>query len=129
MHNSVNIVKDALDAEADAYLLKNTTQKELLQTLNRITEDCTYYSQDILPLIKSYKQVHQMPHPIKDTLTQREREILKLIGEELNNQEIADTLFISKQTVETHRKNIMHKIECKSVVGLIKYAIHIGLVQ
>ncbi len=65
----------------------------------------------------------------KVLLTQREREILILICEEFNNQEIADKLFISKQTVETHRKNIMHKVECKSVVGLIKYAMQIDLLK
>ena len=58
----------------------------------------------------------------KVTLTRREKEIIQKIADELSNQEIADKLFISLRTVETHRRNIMQKLKVKSVVSLIKYA-------
>ena len=60
-------------------------------------------------------------------LTDREMEILKLIIKEHTSKEIADQLFISKQTVDTHRNHIMHKTQAKTLVGLIKYAIKAGL--
>ncbi|NOY47495.1 MAG: response regulator transcription factor [Chlorobi bacterium] len=61
-------------------------------------------------------------------LTNRELEIIKLITKEYSNQEIADKLFISIRTVETHRKNIMEKLHTKSVIGLVHYVIQNGLI-
>ncbi len=128
MHNSITIVKDALAAEADGYMLKNTGQDELLKGINRILEDGTYFSQDILPIIMNQFNRGKTTFKVKDTLTEREKEILQLIVQELTSKEIADKLFISKQTVDTHRINIMQKTSCKTLVGLIKFAIHNGYV-
>ena len=65
----------------------------------------------------------------KNPLSQREKEVLELIVQEFTSKEIADKLNISKQTVDTHRINIMQKTDCKSLVGLIKYAIQSGYVK
>lgn len=128
MHNSISIVKDALNAEADGYLLKNTGQDEFIKAINRILEDGTYFSQDILPVILGQFQKDK-PLTNKNPLSQREKEVLELIVQELTSKEIADKLHISKQTVDTHRLNIMQKTDCKSLVGLIKYAIQSGHVK
>jgi two-component system, NarL family, nitrate/nitrite response regulator NarL len=128
MHNSITIVKDALAAEADGYMLKNTGQDELLKGINRILGDGTYFSQDILPIIMNQFNRGKTTFKAKDTLTEREKEILSLIVQEFTSKEIADKLFISKQTVDTHRINIMQKTDCKTLVGLIKFAIHNGYV-
>lgn len=122
MHNSIVVVKDAIAAEADGYLLKNTGQEDFLNALNRVVGDGTYFSQDILPIIISQLQ-KERTHTAKNTLSQREKEVLELIVQEYTSKEIADKLHISKQTVDTHRINIMNKTECKTLVGLIKYAI------
>lgn len=128
MHNSISIIKDSLTAEADGYMLKNTGQEEFLKGLERIIGDGTYFSQDILPIILNQYQ-KEKPLLNKNSLTQREKEVLELIVQELTSKEIADKLNISKQTVDTHRINIMQKTDCKSLVGLIKYAIQIGFVK
>jgi DNA-binding NarL/FixJ family response regulator len=128
MHNSIAIVKDALNAEADGYMLKNTGQDEFLKAIERILGDGTYFSQDILPIILNLFQ-KEKKETLKSTLTQREKEVLELIVQEYTSKEIADKLFISKQTVDTHRINIMQKTDCKTLVGLIKYAIQSGYIK
>lgn len=128
MHNSVSIVKEALNAEADGYMLKNTGQEEFIKAIDRILGDGTYFSQDILPIILN--QFNKEKQEAQRTaLTQREKEVLELIVQEYTSKEIADKLFISKQTVDTHRINIMQKTGCKSLVGLIKYAIQVGYIK
>ncbi len=128
MHNSITIVKDALNAEADGYMLKNTGQDEFIKAIERILGDGTYFSQDILPIILNLFQ-KEKKEALKSTLTQREKEVLELIVQEYTSKEIADKLFISKQTVDTHRINIMQKTDCKTLVGLIKYAIQSGYIK
>lgn len=126
MHNSVGIVKDAVAADADGYLLKNISQDEFLFALNKLIEDGSYYSQEIVPIIFNQYNRIKVDSPVVN-LSPREKEILNLISQELTSKEIADKLFISKQTVDTHRINIMQKTNSKSVVGLIKYAIQTGI--
>ena len=128
MHNSIAIVKDALNAEADGYMLKNTGQDEFLNAIERILGNGTYFSQDILPIILNQFQ-KERKDVLKSALTIREKEVLELIVQEFTSKEIADKLFISKQTVDTHRINIMQKTDCKTLVGLIKYAIQTGYVK
>jgi DNA-binding NarL/FixJ family response regulator len=128
MHNNISIVKDALNAEADGYVLKNIGQDEFLAAIERVMEEGSYFSQEILPIIlNQYKKTN---NPVnQNPLSQREREVLELIIQELTSKEIADKLFISKQTVDTHRMNIMQKTGCKSLVGLIKYSIQTGIIK
>lgn len=128
MHNSTSIVKDALNAEADGYMLKNTGQDEFIKAIEHLLGDGTYFSQDILPIILNLFQ-KEKKETLKNTLTQREKEVLELIVQEYTSKEIADKLFISKQTVDTHRIKIMQKTDCKTLVGLIKYAIQSGYIK
>lgn len=128
MHNSISVIKDALNAEADGYMLKNIGQDEFLKGINRVLEDGTFFSQEIMPIILNQHQKLKN-NAITSSLTHREKEVLELIVQEMTSKEIAEKLFISKQTVDTHRINIMHKTNSKSVVGLIKYSIQIGLIK
>lgn len=128
MHNSITIVKDALNAEADGYMLKNTGQDEFIKAIERVLGDGTYFSQDILPIILNLFQ-KENKETLKNALSQREKEVLELIVQEYTSKEIAEKLFISKQTVDTHRINIMQKTDCKTLVGLIKYAIQSGYIK
>jgi two-component system, NarL family, nitrate/nitrite response regulator NarL len=125
MHNSLNYVKEALEAEADGYMLKNAGQEEFIKGINRIMAEGTYFSQDILPIIMNQIQ-KEKKIPIKQNISIREKEVLSLIVQEFTSKEIADKLFISKQTVDSHRINIMQKTDCKTLVGLIKFAISSG---
>jgi len=125
MYNNVEYVRRAIDCEADGYILKNTGKAGFLKALDGIMEDGAYFSHEIIPLI--YKdEKSKAKKEDKVQLTQREKEVLNLILQEMTSIEIADKLFISKQTVDTHRLNIMAKTSCKSIVALIKFAIREG---
>jgi len=123
MYNNSTAVKEAVLAEADGYILKDSGKEELLNAIHRIINGGTYFSQDIIPLI--YNQYHRekVQNEQISVLTSREREILSLIVKEMTSEEIADALFISKKTVDNHRQHLLEKTGCKSTVGLVKFAI------
>jgi DNA-binding NarL/FixJ family response regulator len=127
MYNNAPAVKEAIMAEADGYILKNSGKKELLNALHRITNGGTYFSQDIVPVIyNQYNKQKVMDENLKQ-LSQREKEVLSLIVKELTSEEIGEKLFISKKTVDNHRQHLLEKTGCKSTVGLVKFAIKSGL--
>ncbi|MBS1730118.1 MAG: response regulator transcription factor [Bacteroidetes bacterium] len=115
------------DADISGYILKNTGKKELLEALHKIAKGGIYFSDEIIHELDNFKNVKK--ENAETHLTAREIEIIGLIEEELSNKEIADTLFISERTVETHRKNIFRKTKTGSVIGLIKYAYEHKLIR
>lgn len=118
MFGESQIIAEMIDAGISGYILKNAGKKELIEALTKIAEGQNYFSQEItLQLMKSFKRNQE---EIK--LTDREIEIIRMIEKEMTTRAIADILFISERTVETHRKNILHKTNTQSVVGLLKYA-------
>ncbi len=127
MYNSVTVVKEALAAEADGYILKSTGKDEFLIALHRINDGGTYFSQDILPIIYNQYQKEKQQQDQLTILSPREKEILALIVKEHTSEEIGAKLFISKKTVDNHRQNILEKTQCKTTVGLVKFAIRNGL--
>lgn len=129
MYNSTAVVKEAILAEADGYILKNTGKEEFLSALHRISQDGTYFSQEIVPLI--YRQYHkeQQQSTVAAQLSAREKEVLALIVKECTSEEIAQKLFISKKTVDTHRAHLLEKSNSRSTVGLVRFAIKNGLAE
>jgi DNA-binding NarL/FixJ family response regulator len=118
MHDEAHLVKEILKEGIKGYLLKKDSQKELLTALDQIRAGRTYLSNEINTLL-----IQNLQNPDEGKLlTEREREILKLIAKEYTNKDIAEELFISERTVETHRKNIFRKTKTSSLVGLIKFA-------
>ncbi len=109
MYNNVSVVKEAIAAEADGYILKNTGKTEFLTALYRISDGGTYFTQDILPIIYNQYQKEKKQEEQLATLSQREKEILVLIVKENTSEEIAQKLFISKKTVDNHRAHILEK--------------------
>lgn len=129
MHNDRAVVSEILMAEAEGYILKNTGKKELLDALTKVADNGTFYSNDVLKvMMQTVKTERRQIEEIKQ-LTEREIEVLKLIVEELSSDQIAEKLFISKRTVDTHRTNILNKTNSKTLVGLIKYAVKNGIVS
>jgi DNA-binding NarL/FixJ family response regulator len=127
MHDNIKMIKEAIMCEADGYMLKNTGKNEFIQGLDALVENGSYFSHQIVPLLyQDNMKVASVDHNIQ--LSRREIEVLKLIVKEYTSKEIAEKLFISKQTVDTHRLNMMEKTSSKSVVGLIKYALQNGIV-
>lgn len=128
MHNDREIISEILLAEAEGYVLKNTGKTELLQAIHNITSGDTFYSKDVLNImLKKVKKNQQIEVETK-SFTDRELEILNLIVQEYTTQEIANKLFISPRTVDTHRKHIMEKTHSKTVVGVMKFAFRNGLI-
>ena len=124
MHDDVGHIMELVEAGASGYLLKNVTDKELLEAIRTVAQGKLYFSPEVAEKITTFAVQQQKKADNIDELklTDRELEILKLIAQELSNAEIAQTLFISERTVETHRKNIFKKTATNSLVGLIKFA-------
>jgi len=122
MFNDPAIVTEIMNVEAEGYILKNAGKQELISAIYKIANNGTYYSNEVISeLMKDLKQTKIITENNK-SLSQREIEILKLIVQENSTNQIAEKLFISPRTVDTHRKNILQKTNTKTLVGLIKYA-------
>lgn len=117
MHDETDIIREVLSAGLDGYILKKYAQKELLQAIDVVLNGGQYWSREV-----STALLHSTNFEKNDSLTEREIEVLRLIVNELNSREIAEKLFISERTVETHRKNLMRKTNATNTVGLVKYA-------
>ncbi len=127
MHDDKQVISEILLAEAEGYILKNTGKEELTKAINYIVEGSTHYSKEVLTIMMQQLKKQEQNNQETKTLTERELEILKLIVQEYSTAAIADKLFISPRTVDTHRKNIMQKTQSKTIIGLIKFAFHNGI--
>jgi DNA-binding NarL/FixJ family response regulator len=108
------------DSDIAGYVLKNIGKAELTHAIEKIAAGGIYFSDEVL---KELEHFSHLKKENEDThLTTREIEIIKLIEKEFSNKDIAQSLFISERTVETHRKNIFRKTKTNSVIGLVKYA-------
>lgn len=129
MHREKEYVYYSISAGAEGYLLKEDADTELFRAIEKIRSG-GYYISPLLSGELTYEliQAHhrgRLAQP-PESLTVREREVLKLVAEGVKNKEIADLLFISVRTVEHHRANIMRKLNIKKTADLIKYAIREG---
>ena len=129
MHSETRFVSEMLKAGASAYLLKDSAFEELIQAIQASRSNKIYLSPSIADkviknYITSFPRESFSPFSI---LTQREREVIQLIAEGKSTKKVASLLFLSVKTVETHRQNIMEKLDLHSVAELTKYAIREGL--
>lgn len=134
MHTTQDFVFNAIKAGAKGYLPKSITKCELKEAIEQVYSGKEYFSKDISEIIlKSYLQQVKDPERASDQheqkLTPREMEILKLVAEGYSNQLIADKLFISVRTVESHKNHIMQKLELTTTVDLVKYALKIRIID
>lgn len=135
MYASEDYIYKAIQAGAKGYLTKqNTTKEELISAIHRIVNGEEYYSPAVANIMmKNYINKAQNKNNSEtktvNSLTTREREILKLYAEGYSNQEIADKLCISNRTVDAHKNNIMQKFEFKSTVDMVKFAIKNDIVS
>ncbi|HEY0751093.1 MAG TPA: response regulator transcription factor [Chitinophagaceae bacterium] len=108
------------EADISGYVLKNIGKQELCEAINKIAAGGIYFSEEVIDEMQ--RTADRKKQNEKAHLTRREIEIIQLIEKEYSNKEIAEELFISERTVETHRKNIFRKTGTNSVIGLVKYA-------
>ena len=128
-HNDAEMIGKCIQNEVDGYLLKNAEKEELLKALHTIAGGEKYFGQEVKNEYMNNVFSASKEKDVVFQLSRREKEILKYITMEYTTQEIADTLFISQNTVNTHRKNMLSKINAKNTAGLVKYAMQHGLLN
>jgi len=132
-HEESEYVIQIINAGGYGYLLKNSRKEEFIEAIFSVFKGEKYFSKKISNLLLSNllqdKKTETKENLTKITLTKREQEITKKIAEEMSNQQIADNLNISLRTVETHRRNIMQKLNVKSAVSLVRYAVQNQLIS
>jgi DNA-binding NarL/FixJ family response regulator len=120
--NQQSFIQKMMDNGASGYVLKNVTQEELVLALQTVIKGKIYLSDEAATTLRK-KSNEDVP-----VLTRREKEVLELIAEGMTNNEIAEKLFISVTTVDTHRKNLLSKLEAKNVASMIKIATQMQLI-
>lgn len=134
MHLNEEYLNQVLSAGASGYILKNTEIGEMLNAIRTVAQGRQIFSAPISTLMtEKYVRSAQYNHDSKDndtpSLTKRETEILQKIADGKTSQEIAEILFISPRTVDTHRANLIQKLGVKNSAGLVRYAIENQLVE
>lgn len=127
MHDEKSIIQMLMDIGADGYILKNASQQELLAGIQTVLNGKHHFSPEVTMAL--LREEPEAGAELRSLLTEREIEILKLIAEGLSNKEIGEKLFISHRTVDTHRTNLMRKLEVSNIAGLIRFAIKHSLVD
>ncbi len=134
MSNEESFILKTLKAGAKGYLTKDTYRNQLIEAIYTLRNGHEYYSKSISSVIlRSYINSNNEQKEKKELdlkcLTNREKEVLKLFADGYGNQKIADVLFISIRTVETHKTNIMQKLRLKTTVDLVKFAIRNNIIE
>ena len=127
MNDEPETIRNVLDANANGYLIKRSPAEELIKAVNQVNEGLIYYGKRVKELLNksSREKLEYSENPFSD----REIDVLQLIAEEYSANEIGEKLFISHHTVNTHRKNMLRKIEAKSIVSLIRFGIRHQLIS
>lgn len=127
INDEPRFIKELLGVGASGYILKHSTKDEILRAIRDVAEGRQHFGTEVLAQIsEEFAQVKQGQGPM---LTKKESEVLKLIAQEFSNQEIAERLGCGIRTVDTHKRNLIRKLEVKNVVGLVKYALKMGVVR
>lgn len=131
MHINKNILREALEVNVNGYLLKNTEKADLLHGIRAIVKGQQVFSDPISDLMKEsfLRKNNQGGNYDHQRITDREQEILQLIVDGLTSKQIAEKLYISPRTVDTHRANLMEKLELNNIAELVRYAIQNDLVS
>jgi DNA-binding NarL/FixJ family response regulator len=131
MLNDSHIIKHLIENGIKAYLLKNAGQEEIIQTILKVNDGGTSFDNDLLLEILELKKKRKKKkeNSLFPKLSRREKEILELILAEHTTSEIAQKLFISFGTVETHRRNMLNKLGLRNTAGLVRTAIEFDLLK
>lgn len=128
MHATSDYVRRAMQAGASGYMLKNMATNELEEAIRKVAAGMRYLSPDVAGSLDEPANAGESD-PALDALTDRQKEILRLLAEGMSTRDIASLLTISAKTVETHRSQLMQKLEIYDVPGLVKFAVRHGLVS
>ncbi len=131
MHGELGYINKMSQAGVDGYLLKNTSRKEILQAIHTVMAGERYFCKEVTQLLvnRAYKPRTPKSTDFIQKLTRREKEILRLIVEEMTTDEIADKLHIGATTVISHRKSLLRKLNAKNTAGIVRAAFEFGLLN
>lgn len=131
MFNEESFVTEILNNGAMGYILKNTGREELMKAINTVLSGKSYFSDDVTQTIMKglmkQRTASKKTEPELPKISRREKEVLELIIKEHTTQEIADELFISLKTVESHRSNLLAKLNARNTAGLVRIALEKNL--
>lgn len=129
MFNELSLIRKMIEAGAEGYLLKNVGREELLTAIRRVHAGKSHYSSEIAEILVRGNKQDPTVTKVIPVLSTREKQIVKLIMEECTSTQIGDKLNISINTVETHRRNIMSKLNSKNTAGIVRFVIEHGLLE
>ncbi|HCQ30229.1 MAG TPA: DNA-binding response regulator [Flavobacteriales bacterium] len=130
MHAEEGFIVNMIKAGADGYILKESGREELISAIKAVRSGKKYYSNEVsVTMINSMLSDKPSASKIVGDLSKREMEVLQLIVDGFTNMEIADKLFISNRTVDTHRRNLLQKLNVRNTAELVKFALKNGLVE
>jgi len=124
MHESPEYVTQAFKAGVMGFVLKKSAGIEIIKAIREVVRGHKFFGRGVETLIEAYLSCDEDPY---ETLSQREKQILKLVAEGKTSKEIAELLFISPKSVETYRSRLMRKLGVDNVAGVVKYALRRGL--
>lgn len=131
MLGEVTHIKQMISLGVNAYLLKNSTESEIIKAIDEVMDGNNYFSKEVTQSLiddLAGKKKPKQRLTLETPLSKREKEVLKLIAAEYTNQEIADELFISVRTVDSHKHNLLEKTGAKNVAGLVLFAVEHDLI-
>jgi len=120
--NQLSFIKKMMEHGALGYILKNATKDELVEAIEIVMQGESYFSDEVSGLLETKSS--DIP-----SITRREKEVLELIAQGLTNPEIAEKIFVSVNTVDTHRKNLLMKLEAKNTADLVRLAFKYELIS
>ncbi len=132
MFDEDDLIVDMLEAGAKGFLLKNTGKDQIVEAIKTVSQGYPYYcktTSNRLTQMIAKSRFNPYKKSEKPKFTHREQEIITLLCQEMTNKEIGDKLFLSVRTVEGHRLKIQEKMNVKNTVGVIIYAVKIGLIR
>ncbi|HEY0978701.1 MAG TPA: response regulator transcription factor, partial [Flavobacteriales bacterium] len=123
MHEEAAVVQRLLDLGADGYLVKSAGKEEVLLALHNVHAGRKHFSSDLFGSLLKQRAAAANGREVLKGLSEREVEVLAALAEGLSNKQIGEQLFISPRTVDTHRTNLMRKLDTHNVAGLVRIAI------
>jgi DNA-binding NarL/FixJ family response regulator len=131
MHNSDQVVREVLEVGARGFILKSDAARDLVAAVEALQRRTTFFTSDVATIVlEGYLTRSINPEkPVKNRLTAREREVVQLLAEGKSSKEVAVALNLSVKTAETHRTNVMRKLDLHSVADLVRYAVRNNIVH
>jgi len=129
VYDHTPMIMHLLELGVSGYLLKDSRGKEIRDAIHTVAAGGTHYGIEIMKKITQAMRTKQMAPSSPLRLSPRELEVLRLVVEEFTAQEIAERLFVSKETIDTHRKNIREKLGVRNTAGMVREALRQGLVS